>query len=108
MSWIAVDLDGTLAKYPSGMGHDTIGEPIIPMLERVKRWRKRGLDVRIFTARASVPDEIPIVRAWSLKHLGEELPVTNVKDYAMSSLWDDRCVQVRTNTGMPVDPEDEF
>lgn len=36
--WIGVDLDGTLAEYLGwqGMGH--IGEPIAPMVERVKAW----------------------------------------------------------------------
>ena len=49
--WIGVDLDGTLAEYLGwqGMGH--IGEPIAPMVERVKAWLAEGKDVRIFTAR---------------------------------------------------------
>lgn len=53
--WIAVDLDGTLAHSESGHGIDTIGAPIEPMVERVKRWVAGGADVRIFTARAWSP-----------------------------------------------------
>jgi hypothetical protein len=32
-----------------------------------------------------------------------ELEVTNVKDHRMIELWDDRCVQVTTNLGEPID-----
>jgi len=40
--------------------------------------------------------------SWCEKHLGLALPVTCVKDMHMIELWDDRAVQVVTNTGMPV------
>lgn len=114
--WIGVDLDGTLAHYDSvWRGPDHIGEPIGPMVERVKRWLAEDREVRIFTARVTegAIDAVtmkPIsaqelrapIEAWCLKHLGRVLPVTNVKDYAMIELWDDRAVQVRPNTGEPV------
>ena len=99
MGWIGVDLDGTLAKYPSSRGHYTIGEPIAPMVDRVKAWRADGQDVKIFTARASVPEEIPAIREWVIKHIGEDLPITNAKDFGMIALYDDRCIQVEANTG---------
>lgn len=115
--WIAVDLDGTLAHYEGWKGIGHIGEPIAPMVERVKRWIANGQDVRIFTARVdggevavSMGDkngvahrDIPMVRQyiehWCLEHIGVVLPVTNVKDYGMLELWDDRAVQVEANTG---------
>jgi len=34
--WIGVDLDGTLAKYGEWRGVEHIGEPIPPMVDRVK------------------------------------------------------------------------
>ena len=34
--WIGVDLDGTLAIYTGWKGCDHVGEPIPPMVERVK------------------------------------------------------------------------
>jgi hypothetical protein len=40
--------------------------------------------------------------AWCKEHLGVELPVTCTKDYQMVELWDDRCVQVLFNSGIPV------
>jgi hypothetical protein len=35
---IGVDLDGTLAKYGEWRGVEHIGEPIPPMVDRVKGW----------------------------------------------------------------------
>lgn len=124
--WIGVDFDGTLATYTGWVAPDHCGEPIAPMVERVKRWIAEGREVRIFTARMwpftqvvdpgdeirfhSQPSErqrdaaaaIDAIRAWCAKHIGQELPITCVKDYGMIELWDDRAVQVRANTGQPV------
>lgn len=105
MGYILVDLDGTLAEYGGWKGADDIGLPIPKMLKRVQGWLKQGLDVRIFTARASIPEQIPPVQAWCMKHLGVILPVTNVKDLGMTELWDDRAIQVIPNTGVRVDGE---
>ena len=67
---------------------------------------EEGHDVRIFTARVSHPDQVDAavetIETWCLEHIGVVLPITNVKDYAMIELWDDRAVQVVTNTGEPV------
>lgn len=107
MGWIGVDLDGTLAHNTPGAGLDEIGKPIPQMVARVKRWIKEGRDVRIFTARvgtrSSVQSQKPLIEAWCREHLGKKLPVTATKDYAMVELWDDRAVQVRPNTGEPVE-----
>lgn len=51
--WIGVDLDGTLARYDKNFKPLEVGEPIQPMVDLVKQWRREGLDVRIFTARAA-------------------------------------------------------
>ena len=99
MGYIAVDLDGTLAEYGCWKGADHIGKPITPMVNRVKAWLEKGQQVKIFTARASVPEQIPPVKAWCKEHIGVELEVTNVKDYGMIQLWDDRAVAVEVNTG---------
>ena len=97
--WIGVDLDGTLAHYDGWAGPESIGAPVPKMVERVRRWLAEGREVRIFTARASVPAQIQPVKDWCRKHFGIELPVTNCKDFGMVELWDDRCVQVQPNTG---------
>lgn len=96
--WIGVDLDGTLAHY-EGWKDGAIGKPVPAMLERVKGWLAEGRAVKIFTARACVPDQIPPVQDW-LESIGlPRLEVTNQKDFGMIELWDDRCVQVEPNTG---------
>lgn len=110
--WIGVDLDGTLAHYEKWVGPSHIGAPIGPMALRVRKWLSEGREVRIFTARVSHDGtsgrmrEAEIARAaiceWCAINLGRALPITNVKDYAMIELWDDRAVQVEMNTGEPV------
>lgn len=111
--WIGVDLDGTLAEYNGWKGAEHVGKPVPAMVERVKRWLAEGkYDVKIFTARVSHDGE-PLsmaesrearraIDAWVARHIGQWLEVTNVKDYAMVELWDDRAVQVVANTGEPV------
>lgn len=96
---IGVDLDGTLAYY-SGYNIE-IGEPIEPMMARVRNWLSAGEEVKIFTARACMPEQIPIIHAWLEKHGLPKLEVTNVKDLGMREIWDDICVGVKHNTGIP-------
>lgn len=100
--WRGVDLDGTLAVYEGWKGMEHIGDPVPEMLERVKAWVANGEKVKIFTARVMVPEAIPFIAAWLEKHGLAGLEITNVKDFAMIELWDDRCIQVVMNTGRPV------
>ena len=98
--WIGVDLDGTLAEYTEWRGIEHIGDPIPPMVNRVKLWLIEGKEVRIFTARAGHSQLAhECIKTWCLKHIGQELPITNRKDFQMLEYWDDRAVQVRMNTG---------
>jgi hypothetical protein len=109
--WIGVDLDGTLAEaLPSNrtFGLEHIGPPVPAMLARVKAWLAEGRDVRIVTARANgdkswCDEAARYIHEWCLLHVGQTLPVTCQKDYAMTELWDDRAVQVEMNTGRRVD-----
>lgn len=98
--WVGVDLDGTLAHYSGWVGPDHIGVPIPAMLARVKKWVAEGVEVRIFTARCSVPERVAPIAGWLEKHGIGGLQVTNVKESYMIELWDDRCVQVVQNTGL--------
>jgi hypothetical protein len=98
--WIGVDFDGTLVEYTEWKGVGNFGAPIKLMVDRVKKWLKDGKKVKIFTARADNGiSEIIAIEAWCKEYLGIALPITNVKDFNMISLWDDRCVTVETNTG---------
>ncbi len=107
MSWIGVDLDGTLAEYHGWKGVEHIGEPVGKMLERVLDWLDKGIDVRIFTARVhdGKLETLRVIQHWCLKHVGVVLPVTNCKDFGMIELWDDRAVQVIPNTGERADAQ---
>lgn len=114
--WIGVDLDGTLAFYEHWLRWDHIGEPIAPMVSRVKDWLAAGKKVKIMTARIKPFDSARIwcqvtgreisnamikdnIKAWCKLHIGVELEVTCIKDLNMIELWDDRAVQVIPNTG---------
>ncbi|MGD0052597.1 MAG: hypothetical protein ABSD03_12410 [Vulcanimicrobiaceae bacterium] len=127
--WTGVDLDGTLAEHywpeKGAFAIDRIGDPIAPMVERVKAWIAEGIEVRIFTARVGpqpcdsgrscgpftfgrclmchkedVRERAWVaIAAWTREHIGVELPATVTKDFGMVELWDDRAVRVVTNTG---------
>jgi len=107
--WIGVDLDGTLATYDGWVSETHIGQPIMVMVNRVQAWRAQGYGVKIVTARVASrdPHELAVVRSaierWCMEHIGEAIPTTCCKDYAMIELWDDRCVQVERNTGRRMD-----
>ena len=103
-SWIGVDLAGTLAYYEGYGDGKTIGEPIQPMLDRVRLWLVENKKVKIFTARVAYRNEKQreLIKAWCLKHIGQELEVTCMKDQGMRELWDDRAVSVEKNTGKAV------
>lgn len=100
--WIGVDFDGTLATYEKGMAPE-LGLPIPQMVERIKKWRSKGIEVRIVTARASHPEFDPgPMESWCMVYLDEVLPIGCTKSYEMIELWDDRVVQVETNTGIVI------
>ena len=97
--WTGVDLDGTLAQWDNTSSIETIGDPVPAMMALVKKMIANGIRVKIFTARAQDPDQLPLIREWLIKNGLPELEITNVKDYAMQRLYDDRCIQVEPNTG---------
>jgi hypothetical protein len=110
--WIGVDLDGTLAhdlgNKRENKGLEEIGSPIKPMLNRLRKWIAEGKTVKIFTARASSPRQVVMIKKWLASYGLPDLEVTNVKDLRMIELWDDRCVQVMTNLGEPINRNAAF
>lgn len=107
-AWIGVDFDGTLAHYDGWRGMATVGAPIPAMVERVKAALARGWIVKIVTARVcagQTDDDLALAHrvldAWCEEVFGHRLTLTAEKDFKMIELWDDRCVQVITNTGQP-------
>ena len=84
-SWIAYDLDGTLAYYENWKTNEwNIGLPILHMAERLKKDLREGQEVRILTARAGLTEarndegqaateeyqkkQVALVEEWCLKH----------------------------------------
>jgi hypothetical protein len=60
----------------------------------------RGKTVKIFTARVCGGYEaVRCVKVWLRKYGLPDLEVTNVNDFDMIELWDDRVIKVVTNTG---------
>lgn len=109
MSWIGVDLDGTLAEYHGWS--ENIGKPVPAMVERVKAWLAAGKTVKIFTARGTGGDfrqqmvQNERIKEWVARHIGAQLEITNHKDIHMEVLYDDRAVGVELNTGRLLSPE---
>lgn len=106
--WIGVDLDGTLAEYTTWQGLTHIGKPIPEMVDRIKVWLDEGIEVRIFTARCSAGHDEKGMRVsdfrfalmdWLIAAGLPHLTATNIKDFNMLELYDDRAVQVEINTG---------
>lgn len=111
--WYGVDLDGTLAEYHGWKGHWHIGAPVPAMIALVKRMLDAGMKVKIFTARVACTgnelDEVKsIIAAWCSEHIGCVLEITNIKDYGMIGLFDDRAIRVEENTGRLVGVEAPF
>lgn len=114
--WIGIDLDAVLAYYDGWKGVTEIGDPVPAMADRVVKWIQEGQKLKIVTARVYCGEsgepagdryrDAQIARnaieKWTLKHFGVIIPVTCCKDTKMITLWDDRCVQVKPNTGIPV------
>ncbi len=98
-AWIGVDLDGTLAYYDDRSSSKKIGIAVPEMLTLVKKMIYNGIRIKIFTARATDPEQLPIIRKWLKTNNLPELEITNIKDYHMLRLYDDRCIQVEKNTG---------
>lgn len=103
--WIGIDLDGTLAYYTSGDGVAGIGAPIEKMVNFVKHLIDEDQEVRIMTARVGSENEDAneaqrkMITLWTERILGKALPVTCKKDPGMIVLYDDRAIQVISNTG---------
>ncbi len=105
--WVGIDLDGTLAEYKGWVSPEHIGPPVPKMVELIRSILKDDIEVRIFTARVAGDREgiepratKKLIQDWLEKecHL-PRLEVTNIKDFGMVELYDDRAVQVEFNTG---------
>ena len=103
---ILVDFDRTLATYSDWQGREYTGDPITLMVHRVRSWLAQGIRVKIFTARVAWDDkdivnqQTAVIQDWCVKHIGQKLEVTCVKNCYAMEIWDDRAVPVTPNTGV--------
>ena len=82
--WIGVDFDGTLATYAGWVDANNCGEPIAPMVDRVKGWLAEGKEVRIFTARVwphtqPVTDQNLKQTLIALRLIASQAPIGNIR-----------------------------
>jgi len=102
-AWIGVGLDGTLAQRGDHGLQGPIGDPVPNMVVRVKDWVKhKRLRVRILTPRAATEAGAAEVEAWLGQQGLDWLDFTHAKDLHMVEFWDDRAVQIISNTGTKV------
>jgi hypothetical protein len=94
-----VDFDGTLARDDRYENGKPI--PIMPMVERVRKWLADGDDVIIFTARGWQKE----VEDFCIQYFGKPLQITNVKLRGLSAWYDDRAIAVEPNTGKILNDE---
>jgi hydroxymethylpyrimidine pyrophosphatase-like HAD family hydrolase len=99
---IAVDVDGTLAKYDGWKGSDVIGEPIQSVVDEVRKEKENGTKIIIHTTRTNASINkthtteqlVGFVKAWLDKNgipydeiwSGTGKPIAH-------EYWDDRAVK---------------
>ena len=108
---IALDFDKTLAYHKSEWGVSRVGEPIAPMVERVKDWLAKGYGVTIFTVRMNrtgpeLQQQIDMIDEFLVKVGLPILPKTAVKQRHFSHFVDDRAYHVEPNSGIISDQID--
>ena len=101
--WVGFDIDATLAEYDGPLNLLEIGFPVTKMVHRLIAELDKGTyEVKIFTARASVPGQKELIWAWLDKWGLPKLDITDRKDFRMAYYFDDRARQVVPNTGVVV------
>jgi len=110
LRWEGVDLDGTLAVGCHPYTPGVIGDPVTIWVDRVNEWLLQGVEVRIFTGRASTIGksqkqhraDIYAIKRFCRTHFGKELPITCKKDCLLHRIWDNQARQVETDTGREI------
>lgn len=112
--WFGFDLDKTIAVDEGGTRGGVIGDPIKPLIRRMKYYLRTGRKVCIVSARVH-PSEIDcepqriLIRNFLIQHIGEfyarQVDIRSDKDRHMIALFDDRAMQVIPNKGVVVKEE---
>lgn len=113
-AWWGFDVDKTIAVDHGGTRGGVIGEPIKPLIRRMKYYLRTGRKVAIVTARVhpSEPDaaeQYATVRSFLKRNFtpaeGDAIDIRSDKDRHMIELFDDRAAQVIPNKGILVREE---
>lgn len=105
---IAIDLDKTLAFHESSWGVSRVGEPIVPMVEKVKEWLTKGYKVTIFTSRVNefdrsskkeIDEQVKMIEEFLNRAGLPLLPITSIKRRYFTHYVDDRSYHVERNLG---------
>ena len=98
---IFVGLDGTLShQSEDASAEDKIGDPVKPMLERVRKWIADGKSVMVFTARAETAGGMLAVRFWLDAHDLQTVGVTDKITRDADEIWSCRAVGIMLNKGV--------
>lgn len=107
---IALDFDKVLAQY-DGKDIFHTGEPIKPMVDKLKKWLEKGYKVSIFTARVApsgadgvrtdkfIKNQYKIITEFLLANGLPELEITAVKFGKFSHFVDDKAVPIISGEG---------
>ena len=95
------DFDGTLAYYEKWKGKYVLGIPIQNIIDKVKYYLSEGYTCKIFTARDFTDLQVKdLIEQWCQNHIGQILEITNIKDFKVHQIFDDRANKVIKNTGI--------
>jgi hypothetical protein len=109
---IALDFDRTLATFDHG---DVlrVGEPILPMIEKVKEWLSKNYEITIFTARVSkwmkdgterndefIAQQKVLIQEFLAANGLPAMKITANKDPNFTHFVDDKAVKVTPNQGV--------
>src|ERR1043165_1046227 len=101
--WVGFDFVGNISRRDTP-GHFEppfpLGEPIPEMIATMKSLLAAGIKVKIFTARALEPENIPAIQEWAERHGLGRLDATHQKDYDLIRFFDDRAIPIMENAGV--------
>ena len=93
---IAIDFDGTIAKYDGYKGWSDVGEPMPEALQFLRTVAKIGYPLAIFSARARDPKGKQAIEQWVKKHKLDDIIelVTHEKLPDFILIVDDRAIRI--------------
>jgi hypothetical protein len=95
---ICVDFDRTISVRNSGDNIFKFGEPIVPMIELIKKVQAKGFKIKVLTARPE--SQWDKIKTWMEKQGINVSEVGNIKNSRLALLLDDKAIGVIENEGI--------